>query len=101
MANTPGSPPETIAAHPPAAAWRSAAFGARAFLAIVGRMPRLAWPDRNAIEIRPVAVERIGGVERVAGLAREIALIPRAEPDDREAPAHGRPSQPGTSTMAK
>ena len=76
-------------------------LGARAFLAIVGRVPRLSLPCRNTIEIRPVAVQRVGRPKRVGSLAREIAVVARAEPNDGETPAHGRVSQPGTSTMAK
>ena len=36
-------------------------LSARAFLAIVGRMPRLVRPHRHAIEIRRIAVKRVGG----------------------------------------
>ena len=64
-------------------------------------MPRLVRPQRHAIEIRRIAVKRVGGLQGVVRLLREIALIARAEPDHRQPPAHGRPSQPGTSTMAK
>ena len=76
-------------------------FRARALLAIIRCMPRLAGARRNAIEIRAVAEERVGRGKRVLGLARDIALVARAEPDDGEMPAQFRPSQPGTRTTAK
>ena len=76
-------------------------FRARALLAIVGRMPRLTLLDWNAIKVWSVAIDRIGRCQRLLGLAREMARVTGAEPDDREAPAQLRPSQPGTSTMAK
>jgi hypothetical protein len=76
-------------------------LGARAFLAVVGTMTRLAFPHWNPVEIGCVAVKRLGGFKRVARLLREVARIARAEPNDGKPSAHGRPSQPGTSTMAK
>ena len=76
-------------------------LGARALLAVVGPMPCLACSHRNAIEIRPITVKRLRRLQSVVRLLREIARIARAEPDHRKPPAHGRPSQPGTSTMAK
>jgi hypothetical protein len=76
-------------------------LGARALFAIVGRVPRLAGARRYALEIGPVAEQRVGRFKRVLGLARDIALVTRAEPDNGEVPAQFRPSQPGTSTTAK
>ena len=76
-------------------------LGARALLAIVRSMPPLTGAHRNAVEIGAVAEERVGGGERLVCLARKVALVPRAKPDDCEPPAQRRPSQPGTSTMAK
>ena len=76
-------------------------LGARALLAVVGPMPCLACSHRNAIEIRSITVERLRRLQSVVRLLREIARIARAEPDHRKPPAHGWPSQPGTSTMAK
>ena len=101
MANTPGSPPETMATCAPSRRMPQRGRGARAFLAVVGRVARLSRPRRNAIEIGAVAVERVGRGERRFRLAREPARIARAEADHGETPAHGRPSQPGTSTTAK
>ena len=75
--------------------------GARALFAIVGRMPGLAGARRHAIEIGPVAVERLRVCQRRLGFRREIARIARSQSDDGEVPAHGRSSQPGTSTTAK
>src|SRR5689334_80783 len=75
--------------------------GAGGFLAVVRGVPRLIFPDRYAVEIGTIAVERLGGSERVFRLAREIAVVAGSEPNDRKRAAHGRPSQPGTSTMAK
>src|SRR5258708_7744460 len=62
--------------------------GACAFLAVVGRVPALALPHRNTIEIRGVAVQRIGCGERGLRLRRDVAVISRAEPDDGEVSAH-------------
>ena len=76
-------------------------LGARAFLAILRPMPRLALARRHAIEVRAIAIQRLGGEQRVGSLLRQIAVIARAEPDHRDPPAHGLLSQPGTSTMAK
>ena len=76
-------------------------LGARGFLAIVGGVSRLALPRRHAVEIGPIAVKRLRRIERLARFLRQIARIARAEPDHGKPPAHGRPSQPGTSTMAK
>jgi hypothetical protein len=64
-------------------------------------MPRLAGAQRYVLKIRAVAEKRVGRGKRVLGLARDIALVARAEPDDGEMPAQLRPSQPGTSTTAK
>ena len=65
MANTPGSPPETTATRRALGRMAKRGLGARALLAIVGGMPRLARPRRHAVEIGPIAVERVGGCERV------------------------------------
>src|SRR3989442_6473407 len=75
--------------------------GTRAFLAVVGRIAHLSRPRRNTIEVRAVAVERVGCRERRVRLLREPARVSWAEADHGETPAHGRPSQPGTNTTAK
>ncbi len=75
--------------------------GARAFFAIVGSVAALARARRHAIEIGPVAVQRVRGGERLVGFRREIAGVARPQSDDGEVSAHGRSSQPGTSTTAK
>ena len=64
-------------------------------------MPRLVGPHRHAIEIGRIAVKRLRSVQRLARLLREIARIAGTEPDHCQPSVHGRPSQPGTSTMAK
>ena len=74
---------------------------ARAFLAVVGSVAALPGARRHAVEIRHVAVERIRGRERRGSLRSEVAGIARTQSDNGEMPAHGRPSQPGTSTTAK
>src|SRR5581483_921552 len=73
----------------------------RRLLAIVRGMPRLVFPDRNAVEIGTVAVKRLGDGERIVGLRRQVALVARADADDGKPAAHARSSQPGTRTMAK
>ena len=75
--------------------------GAAHFFAIVGRMAALPWPRSHALEIGPVAIERIGPIERRLRFRGEPARIARAKADDGKMPAHGRVSQPGTSTTAK
>ena len=75
--------------------------GAGTLLAIVGRMSCLAFPHGHAVEIGAIAVERLRACERLFRLAREIAVVAGSEPNDGKRAAHGRPSQPGTSTMAK
>ncbi len=75
--------------------------GARALLAVVGGVAGLAFAHGNAVEIGAVAVDGFRGGERVGGLRREPASVARAEPHDCELPAQLRPSQPGTSTIAK
>jgi hypothetical protein len=54
---------------------------ARRFLAIVGSMPRLAFPRRNPVEIGPVAIERLSRGERIERLAGEVAVIAWAKPN--------------------
>ena len=76
-------------------------FGPRAFDAVPGLMPRLAAALRHAIEIRPIAIERIGAIERLACLRCQVTVVARPEPDNGEPPGQLRCSQPGTSTMAK
>ena len=101
MANTPGSPPETMATLAPRAACASAAR-ARAPSSRLSVGWRV-WPGsrRDPIEVGPIAVKGVGLVERVERFAREVARIPGAEAHDGELAAHGRPSKPGTSTIAK
>ena len=59
MANTPGSPPETTATLRALRGVTQRGGGARAFLAVVGGMAALAGARRHAVEIGPVAVERL------------------------------------------
>ena len=76
--------------------------GACAFLAVVRGVAASDPAARcDAIEIGAVAVKRIGRGERSVRLGREPARIAGAKADHGEPPAHGRSSQPGTSTTAK
>ena len=76
--------------------------GARAFLAVVGRMPALAGTRRHAIEIGAVAVKRVAPRERGLRLRRERSgASPGPSPITASRPLTARSSQPGTSTIAK
>ena len=74
---------------------------ARAFLAVVGSVAALPGARRHAVEIGGVTIESVCGRERRGSLRSEVAGIARAQSDNGEPPAHGRPSQPGTSTTTK
>src|SRR5690606_11469207 len=68
---------------------------------VVGSVAALVGAERHAIEIRPVAVDRLRLGERGLRLAGQEARVARAEPDDGEASAHGAGLRAGTSTTAK
>jgi hypothetical protein len=75
--------------------------GAQRFFAIVGWVTGLPITNRSSLEIRSVTEQRIGRGQGGIGFQREPADVSWTEPDHGKPAAHGRPSQPGTSTMAK
>jgi hypothetical protein len=52
--------------------------GACAFLAVIGSVAVLPGTHRYAVEIRPVAVERLRGGERRSGFRRKVTGIARS-----------------------
>ena len=74
---------------------------ARGFFAVLGGIACLARSGRNAIEVGPIPVQRVGLCEGLVRLGREPARISRAKTDDGKMPAHTRSSQPGTRTIER
>lgn len=74
---------------------------ARDLLAIVGGMAGLVGQYLDTVDIRSVAEQVGGGSDGGARLRRHLLRAAGTEPNDDETPAHGRASQPGTSTSEK
>ncbi len=75
--------------------------GARELGAIVARVRALAGLEREPFDVRPVADDVGRGRDRGAGFGRHPLGRAGAEPDDGEAPAHGRRPRPGTRIIEK
>ena len=102
MAKTPGSPPETTATSTPSAGLASAAVARDSSSRLSEAMAGLVRAQRRAGRDRACSRKEFARCATAcAGLRRHLVGIAGPEADDGEPAAHGRASQPGTSTIEK